>query len=119
MTVEKVFALDRRIRYCTVLNHAGKTVAGGMRPGVKSLEPVEEYDRVGFQMSTIQGIHDTTEQYFGKADYTIIHRKKVMMLILQMDPDQIVNVTLEPNYPLSRVEGLIKRIRRRLPEHSL
>jgi predicted regulator of Ras-like GTPase activity (Roadblock/LC7/MglB family) len=82
-----------------------------MRPGVKSLEPEQEYDRVGLQMSTISGIHDTTEKYFGKADYTIIHRKKVMMLILPTNGDRIINVTLEPDYPLGEVERLLKRVR--------
>ncbi len=52
---ENVFAFDSRIRFCALLDTAGRIAAGGMRPGLKSLEPGEEAERIDVQMALSGG----------------------------------------------------------------
>jgi len=56
---DQIFAADSRVRYSAVLDEAGRVVAGGMRPSVKSIEPLEHERRVDFQVTILAGVIKT------------------------------------------------------------
>ena len=105
---DSVFSLDKRIRYCAVLDGMGRVISGGMRPGIKSLEPTEEADRVDAQIAVTRGMAEAAHAYLGKTDYVIIHRQKLLLIAIPLEGDRTVLVSAQPDLPLSHLEALMK-----------
>jgi hypothetical protein len=60
----------------------GTLISGGMRPGAKSLEPNTEAQRVDLQVVVTRGMTELAQSYLGRTDYVIIHREKLMLIVL-------------------------------------
>jgi hypothetical protein len=112
---EKVFKLDRRIRYCGVLDEMGRETSGGMRPGVKSLEPEDEAERVNLQVALTRGMGESARSYFGMTDYVIIHRERLMLIALPRPDRKTVLVGAEPDFPLNLLKTLIEIVASNYP----
>jgi hypothetical protein len=105
---EAVFGVDKRIRYVGVLDEMGREIAGGMRPGVPSVEPKDEADKTNLQVALTRGMAQHSMQFLGKPNYIIIHREKLMLVAVPMDDGKTVLVSSEPDFPLERVKSLIE-----------
>ena len=105
---EKVFAFDRRIRFCGVLDKMGRVTTGGMRPGLKSLEPDEEAERIDIQMALSGSMMQTASQFLGKTSFIIALRDKMMLIAFPKEQGATVLVTAEPDLPLEEVKSLRK-----------
>jgi hypothetical protein len=102
----RVFDLDRRIRYCAILDEMGRTVSGGMRPGLPSLEPEDEAQKVDLQVAVIRGMTEAGRGYLGGTDYVIIHREKLMLVAIPIDRKTVL-ISAQPDFPIERVKELI------------
>lgn len=122
MTLEqKVFRLDRRIRYCGVLDELGREASGGMRPGVRSLEPEDEAEKVNLQVALTRGLAESAQSYFGMTDYVIIHRERLMLVAMPKSDHRTILVGAEPDFPLGKVKALVRLVEREyaaLPRRS-
>lgn len=108
MTLQRVFDFDARIRYCAVLDEMGRTITGGMRPGLPSLEPKDEAERVDIQMVVTRGMSDAADSYLGKTDYVVVHRDKLMFIALPRSGGKTVLISAEPDLPIERLKELKK-----------
>ena len=106
----KVFDFDRRIRYFGILDEMGRTATGGMRPGVKSLEPDQEAEMVDLQIAVTRGMAEAGSKYLGRTNYIIIHRERLMLIALPKKDRRTVLITAEPKFALDRLRDLIKII---------
>jgi len=104
------FGFDARIRYVSILDSLGRTVEGGMRPGLSSLEPKDEADRVDIQVALIRGMTEAAGAYLGATNYVIVHREKIMLMALPWKDRKTVLITTEPDFPLERVPALIEMV---------
>ena len=52
----------------------GRIASGGMRPGLESLEPDEEAQRIDVQMAVSGSMMQTASPYLGKTNFIITHR---------------------------------------------
>jgi hypothetical protein len=111
----EVFKMDRRIRYCGILDVMGRTISGGMRPGVKSLEPENEAERVDLQMALTRGMSESASSYLGATNYVIIQRERLMLIALPRSDHRTVLVGAEPDFPLDRLEALRKVVDQNYP----
>jgi hypothetical protein len=109
--MSKVFALDRRIRYCAILDKTGIIIFGGMRPGRRSFEPEEEARKVDGQMAVIRGMTEGSVQYFGKTRFFIINREKLMLVAIPQGDGNTIEISTQPDFPLEGVKALIKTVR--------
>lgn len=107
---KKVFELDQKIRYCALLDKLGNTTSGGMRPNLQSLEPQNQTVQFDLQLALIRGMIETGQRYLGRTSYVIIHREKLMLLLLPREDGGSVLVTMEPDFPLENLEALMKAI---------
>ena len=107
--------MDSRIRYCGILDQMGRTVSGGMRPGVKSLEPENEAERVDLQIAVTRGMSESATSYLGAPDYVVIHRERLMLIALPRPDHMTVLVGAEPDFPLDRLEALRKVVDQNYP----
>ena len=105
-----MFGFDSRIRYVAVLDAFGRTVEGGMRPGLNSLEPKEEADKVDVQVALIRGMTEGASEYLGSTNYVILHREKLMLMAFPRKGGKTVLITAEPDFPLERVPTLIEMV---------
>jgi hypothetical protein len=108
--LEKVFGLDKRIRYCAVLDEMGRTVTGGMRPGLESLEPEDEAQKVDLQVAVIRGMTEMGRGYLGGTNYVIIHREKLMLVAIPINRKTVL-ISAQPDFPIERVKELIEAAR--------
>lgn len=100
-----LFKLDREIRYAAVLDKNGRVLAGGMRKGVRALEPKEEELRLMAHIVSESSTRETWDKYFGKTLYTIIKRGMVVLMVFPYDK-RLVFVTAEPTFPLQKIPDI-------------
>ena len=105
-----MFGFDARIRYVAILNALGKTVEGGMRPGLSSLEPQDEAERVDMQVALIRGMMEGASTYLGETTYVIVHRRKIMLMVFPTKGGRTVLITTEPDFPLERLPAVIEMV---------
>src|SRR5689334_12987263 len=84
LVVKALFELDKRIRFCAVIGEKGEEVDGGMRPGTKPLETERESSRLRIQTLIGMAINRNWNDMLGDAEYIIVHRIKVTLLIFPL-----------------------------------
>lgn len=101
----QVFKFDRRIRYASVLDDTGRVIAGGMRKGIPSLEPVSEDLRLMANLTIQIGTDKTWDRYFGTIQFTFVKREKVNMLTFNLG-DNFMLISTEPDFELQFAANL-------------
>src|SRR5580698_6701757 len=101
----QTFKFDRRIRYASVLDDTGRIIAGGMRKGISSLEPVSEDLRLMANLTIQIGTDKTWDRYFGTIQYTFVKREKVNMLTFNLGANFML-VSTEPDFELQSAANL-------------
>jgi len=108
---DQIFAADSRIRYAIVLDEAGSIVAGGMRPGVTSIESPEHEQRVDFQVAVLAGVIKTWSKVFGPTSFVFFKHEKINMIIFPIDNKQL-DVSTQPDFPLEDVSKILRVVER-------
>jgi hypothetical protein len=106
---------DKRIRYCAIIGERGEEIVGGMRSGVKSLEPERESSRLRLQTMIGMAMNRDWNKLFGDADYIIVHRQKVVLFVFPLSGVKSLLVSAEPEYPLEEFRRVLDVVTRRLP----
>lgn len=106
--VAKIFLLDRRIRYCAVVNHKGEVIAGGIRPGLTQLVPPEEMAKLHIQETLHRSMHEGWDRFLGRVNVTIVQRQKNLQIRFFLASGRNLAVSAEPDCPFSMVEELAK-----------
>ena len=101
----QIFKFDRRIRYASVLDDTGRVIAGGMRKGISSLEPVSEDLRLMANLTIQIGTDKTWDQYFGNIQFTFVKREKVNMLTFNLGKNFML-ISTEPDFELQEASML-------------
>jgi len=105
----EVFKFDRRVRFASVLDESGRTIAGGMRKGIASLEPQSEDLRLIANITIQLSTDKTWDQYFGKTQYTFIKREKLNILTFHVGT-KLFLVSTEPDFTLQQAQDLRNQI---------
>jgi len=104
---DQIFAADRRVRYTVVLDEAGRVVAGGMRPGVKSIETLEHERRVDFQVAILAGVIKTWSKVFGPTSFIFFKHEKINLIVFPIANRQL-DVSTQPDFPLEDVPKILR-----------
>jgi len=115
---DKIFAVDSRIRYAVVLDEAGLIVAGGMRPGVKSVGSPEYDRRVDFQTTVLVAIIKTWSEAIGPASFVFFKHKKINAILIPIGNKQLA-VSTQPDFPLENVSKMLEIVERWKRPNSL
>jgi hypothetical protein len=105
----ELFKLDKRIRYAAVMDTEGRIKAGGMRRGVKSLEPKSEELRLQVYLLSLSGHNDSWTPYYGRVLFSIVRRELITIGVFPIG-ENIVVISAEPDFPLegfSKVRDLV------------
>jgi hypothetical protein len=98
--VKALFESDKRIRYCAIIGEKGDEIVGGMRHGIKSLEPERASSRLRMQTLIGMALNRNWNDLLGDADYIIAHRTKVMLFIFPLSGIKSLLISAEPGFPL-------------------
>ncbi len=101
----QVFKSDRRVRYVGILDETGRLIAGGMRKGVSSLEPMSEEIRLMANLTIQLSTDKTWDRYFGTTQYTFIKREKVSIIVFHIG-NKVFLISAEPDFPLQQAQAL-------------
>jgi len=105
---DQMFAVDRRVRYATVFDEECSIVAGGMRPGIKPVESVEESQRMDLQVGVLAGIIKTWSKVFGRASFVFFKHEKINMIIFPIGNNNHLDVTTQPDFRAEDVGKLVE-----------
>jgi hypothetical protein len=101
----QVFKSDRKIRYVGILSETGRLIAGGMRKGVSSLEPMSEDLRLMANLTIQLSTDKTWDRYFGNTQFTFIKREKVSIIVFHIG-DKVFLISTEPDFPLQQAQAV-------------
>ena len=101
----QVFKFDRRVRYAGVLDDTGRLIAGGMKRGISSLEPVSEDLRLMASLTIQLGTDKTWDEYLGKVQYTFVKREKINVLTFNFGKNLML-ISTEPDFDLDNLAPL-------------
>jgi len=102
---KKIFKFDRSIRYASILDKNGRLIYGGMRKGVRSLEPKDEELRLMAHIVSESGTRDTWDIYFGKTIFTIVKRENVTLMVFPFK-NRLIFLTAEPDFSFQQIPEL-------------
>ena len=104
--VKKILATDRRIQFCAIVNSGGKLEAGGMRHGVRSLEPAAETARIVTRMFLNQGLAQVNDPSLGRTRWIMIQRDKVIQITFPLPEGRQLQIAASIGYPISKAVAL-------------
>ena len=105
----EVFKFDRRVRSATILDQSGRTVAGGMKKGIPSLEPQSEDIRLIAGITIQLNTDKTWDRYFGRNQFTFMKRERLNIMTFYLG-SKLVLVSTEPDFTLQQAQDLRNQI---------
>jgi hypothetical protein len=105
----EIFKFDRRVRSASILDESGKTIAGGMKRGIPSLEPQSEDLRLIANITIQLSTDKTWDRYFGKIQFTFIKREKVNIMTFNLG-NKLVLLSTEPDFTLQQAQDLRNQV---------
>ncbi len=109
--VEAVFSLSPEIRYAEIFNSRGVGVAGGMRPGVKSVDPPRTAAKIDVETARYALLLMRQRRYYGRMRYLYVEMERVNVLITPLNSWVLV-LTTNPPAGLDLLEKVEKTIAR-------
>jgi hypothetical protein len=73
----RIFAADRNIRFAGAIDKMGTLVAGGMRKGIKPLEPREDRRKLYIEYALRNAMRSEFDDEYGKTVYAMSEREKI------------------------------------------
>lgn len=91
---DRIFAADEDIRFAGVIDRMGALVAGGMRKGIKPLEPRENRRRLYLEFALRNAMRSDFDEEYGKTVYTMSEREKVKIASFPYG-DHLILISIE------------------------
>jgi len=82
--VERIFSLDGGVRYAAVFSVAGRKMAGGMREGLPSLEPVAKARQVDEKTVRYFSYLVSMKEYLGDARYILLKFERTDVVVVPL-----------------------------------
>jgi hypothetical protein len=92
---DKVFLINKNIRFAGIITKMGRLVAGGMRPDLESLEARDDSSKLYVQFALMTEMRKDFDDIFGKAVYSFTEREKIKLASFPLDDTRILRVSIE------------------------
>jgi hypothetical protein len=92
---DKVFLINKNIRFAGIITKMGRLVAGGMRPDLESLEDRDDSSKLYVQFALMTEMRKDFDDIFGKAVYSFTEREKIKLASFPLDDTHILRVSIE------------------------
>jgi len=81
----KILEIDSRIRFVGLINNMGRLVAGGMKPGLLSLEESKDNEMMFLQLALKVNQRKAFDKVFGPVEFSMAYREKVIIMSFPVD----------------------------------
>ncbi|MDW8063598.1 MAG: hypothetical protein RMI43_05460 [Candidatus Caldarchaeum sp.] len=92
----EIFNINPAIRYAEFFDRRCKSLAGGMRPGVKSLEPPKTAAKVDVETAKYAILLLKQRKYYGDFGFMYVNTDKVNVLVVPYKSGVLVLTTNPP-----------------------
>jgi len=105
----RIFAADRNIRFVGAIDKMGTLVAGGMRKGIKPLEPTEDRRRLYLEFALRSAMRSEFDEKYGRTIYAMSEREKVKIASFPYE-DHLILVSIEKKAQHDRIIAKILKL---------
>jgi hypothetical protein len=109
MLCNRIFAADRNIRCVGAIDKMGTLVAGGMRKGIKPLEPREDRRRLYLEFALRSAMRSEFDEKYGRTIYAMSEREKVKIASFPYE-DHLILVSIEKKAQHDRIIAKILKL---------
>ena len=95
---DKIFDLDKAIRFVGVIEKMGQLVAGGMRPGVRPLEADTDKQKLYMEFALRNAMRHDFDPEFGRMVYAFSEREKIKFATFPLG-ENLILVSIEKSAP--------------------
>lgn len=106
---DRIFAADRSIRFAGVIDKMGTLVAGGMRKGIKPLEPREDRRKLYIEYALRNAMRSEFDQEYGKTIYAMSEREKIKIATFPYG-DHLILISIEKKAQHDKIIGKILKL---------
>ena len=106
---DRIFAVDKGIRFAGVIDKMGNLVAGGMRKGIDPLEPRQERRKLYLEFALRNAMRSEFDSEYGKTIYTMSEREKIKITSFPMG-EQLVLVSIDKDRPHAKIIKQVLRL---------
>lgn len=106
---DRIFAADQNIRFAGVIGKMGTLVAGGMRKGIKPLEPREDRRRLYLEFALRSAMRSEFDEKYGKTIYTMSEREKIKIASFPLG-ENLILISIEKKAQHDRIINKILKL---------
>lgn len=106
---DRIFASDRNIRFAGIIDKMGTLVAGGMRKGIKPLEPREDRRKLYIEYALRNAMRSEFDQEYGKTIYAMSEREKIKIATFPYG-DHLILISIEKKAQHDKVIGKVLKL---------
>lgn len=106
---DKIFAINRSVRFVGVIDKMGNLVAGGMRKGIQPLEPKEDRLRLYMEMALRNAMRQDFDPEFGRTLYSMSEREKLKIATFPVG-DHLVLISINKKSPHSAIINKVLKL---------
>jgi hypothetical protein len=93
---KKILELDPKIRFAGIISEMGRLVAGGMRPGLLSLEESKDNEMIFLQLALKVNLRKAFDKVFGPVKFSMAYRENLILMSFPVS-GQILLISAEKN----------------------
>ena len=106
---KQVLDLDSRIRFVGLINENGRLVAGGMKPGFKSLEDSRDDEMLYMELVLRARMRKEFDKVLGPVKFAMSYRDKLIIMSFPVN-DNILLISVEKDVDFSKLPFKILEI---------
>jgi len=106
---DKIFAVNKDIRFVGIVDKSGKLACGGMREGLESLDDEIHLKRWLNQISIRREMYEMFDKLYGKTRFAYVEREKLKQLTFYLSVSTVL-ITLQPTVSSSSVINVIESV---------
>ena len=105
----KLLLKEPEIRFAGIVNHMGHLVAGGMRPGLKSLEDEADMRKLYMELILRVSMRKEFDYSLGEVAYSASRREKAVVISFPIG-NKVLLVSTEPSVNIDETAQKIQKI---------
>src|SRR5574337_366734 len=106
---KQVLELDSRIRFAGLINENGRLVAGGMKPGFKSLEDSRDDEMLYMELVLRAKMRREFDKVLGPVQFAMSYREKVIIMSFPLK-DSVLLISAEKGVNFSEIPFKVLKI---------
>jgi len=99
------------VRFAALFDWQGRKIAGGMKRGVKSLDPPKKASQIDRATARYPILLASNKKYFGDFEFMYAKMKRLNAIVVQAGPGKMLVITTNPSVGYALVPGIARVIR--------